>query len=107
MAPNVQAPLPQAGAVPAAYVYLTSNAIANEGSTEEEMLLQILHWIGFQSAVQMNAISQDAFESFDFLKVLTEKDITAMASDFSGRTVANSRINFGTMRTKHLKALIH
>ena len=30
-----------------------------------------------------------------------------MASDFSSRTVANGRINFGTMRTKRLKALIH
>ena len=101
------APLPPAGDAPAAYVYLTGNATANEGSTEEEMLLQILHWIGFRSAVQKNALSQDAFESFDFLKVLTEKDITAMASDFSSRTVANGRINFGTMRTKRLKALIH
>ena len=46
-------------------------------------------------------------ESFEFLKVLTEKDPTTMASDFSKRTAANSRIIFGTMRTKRLKALIH
>ena len=105
--PQPEAPLPPVGAAPAAYVYLTGNAIVDEGSTEEELLLQILHWIGFRSAVQKNALSQDAFESFDFLKVLTEKDITAMASDFSSRTVANGRINFGTMRTKRLKALIH
>ena len=59
--------------------------------------------------MQKNALSQDAFEYFDFLKVWTEKDITAMASDFSfsSRTAANGRINFGTMRTKRLKALIH
>ena len=73
--PQPEAPLPPVGAAPAAHVYLTGVAIADEGSSEEEMLLQILHWIGFRSAVQKNALSQDAFESFDFLKVLTEKDI--------------------------------
>ena len=41
--PQPEAPLPQGGAAPAAYVYVTGNAIADEGITEEEALLQILH----------------------------------------------------------------
>jgi hypothetical protein len=77
------------------------------GISEEDSLLQILHWIGFRTAEQRTNLTQDSFGSFEDLKVLNDKDVSAMASDFGGRTANNGRINFGTRRTKSIKATIH
>ena len=41
------------------------------------------------------------------MKVLTEKDISTMATNFSGRTGANSRMYFGARWIKYLKAFTH
>ena len=39
--------------------------------------------------------------------MLTEKYISTMASNFSSRTQANGRMNFGTRRIKYIKAFTH
>ena len=39
--------------------------------------------------------------------MLTEKYISTMASNFSSRTQANSRMNFGTRRIKYIKSITH
>ena len=74
---------------------------------ESDSMIQILHWIGFRTDAGRQSLIDDAFESFQDIRGLTERDITTMSSDFSGRTAANGRIMFGTRRTKGLKALIH
>lgn len=91
----------------AAYVPVLGAAIIAPGITEDDSLTQILHWIGFRTVVQRTAIINDCFGSFADLKMLSEKDITAMASTFSSARNAADRILFGTTRTKYLKAIIH
>jgi len=92
---------PQGQVPPQDYVHLTGDAVV------EDTLRQILHWIGFRTDALKDALTENAFESFGVLKVLTEKDIAAMSSDFANRTQANGRFYFGTLRTKRLKALTH
>ena len=99
------APAPQVAPQP--YVFLIANDIVEDGITEEDSLRQILHWVGFLTDNQKESLVADAFGSFEDLKVLNEKDITAMSSDFSSRTVVNGKLLFGTTRTKRVKALIH
>ena len=70
-------------------------------------MLQVLAWIGFRTPIPRQSLIDDAFEDFQAVGSLTEKDISNMASDFGGRTVANGRIIFGTRRTKLLQALTH
>ena len=67
----------------------------------------MLHWIGFRTEEVRNALVEDDFGSYDDLKVLTEKDISPMATNFSGRTGATGRIYFSTRRIKYLKAFTH
>lgn len=105
--PQGQALPPQGQVPPQAYVHIIGDAVVEEGISQSDTLRQILHWIGFRTDVLKDALTQDAFESFGVLKVLTEKDITAMSSDFANRTQANGRFYFGTLRTKRLKALTH
>jgi hypothetical protein len=98
-----------AAAPPVPYVHvllLGANNIVPDGITEDDSLEQILHWIGFVGAAQKNALIDDAFGSFDDLKVLTEKDVSTMATSFAGRPAA-SRIFFGTRKTKSIKAIVH
>ena len=89
------------------YEFIAGNDIVEGGISEENTLSQILHWIGFWTDEQRNALMEDSFGTFDDLRVLTEKDITTMASDFGGRQAVRDRIHFGTRRTKSIKGLIH
>jgi len=98
---------PQGQVPPQDYVHLTGDAVVEEGISQSDTLRQILHWIGFRTDALKDALTEDAFESFGVLKVLTEKDITAMSSDFASKTQANGRFYFGTLRTKRLKVLTH
>ena len=95
-------------AIPPAFIPVVGplNVIA-PGVTEPETLVQILHWIGFRVPADRQSLIDDCFSSFENLSMLTNKDITAMASDFGSRTAANGRIIFGTIRTKLIRALIH
>ena len=92
---------------PAPYVLQLGNNEIQAGISEGDSLLQILHWIGFRTDDQRTSLVEDSFGSFEDLKVLNDKDVSAMASDFGGRTVNNGRINFGTRRTKSIKATVH
>ena len=73
--------------------------------TENENIRQSLHWIGFRTNAQRTSVVNDAFDSFIGIKMLTEKDITAMERDYGTRATA-ARIVFGTRRTKLLKAFV-
>ena len=59
---------------------------------------QVLYCIGFRVASQQQALIEYAFGSFDDVKMLTEKDMSMMASNFSSHTVAYGRMDFGTRR---------
>lgn len=61
----------------------------------------------FRDPVERTALINDAYGSYDNIRILSEKNISVMATDLSGRTVAAGRIIFRTRRTKLLKALSH
>lgn len=89
------------------YDFVTDDDVVEDGINNNNTMLQILYWIGFRTPNQRDTLVEDAFESFNDIRTLTEKDITTMSTDFSGRTQVNGRINFGTRRTKKLKSLVH
>ena len=105
----VAPPVPPAPpAPPAPHVFVTGrNQTIADGITEEDSILQMLHWIGFRTAAQRNRVRNDAFPSFEDIVMITDKDIDTMSTTFSGLTQATGRIMFGTSRTKYLKATIH
>jgi hypothetical protein len=89
------------------YVLVEGDDLAQININIQDTMNQILHWIGFRTEAQRTSLIEDAFESFDDFKSLTEKDISTMSTDFGNRTVANGKITFGTRRTKQLKAFVH
>ena len=89
-----------------AYQYLSDNADAPDTITKEFQVKQILHWAGFATASQKNAIYNDSIQDYEDLLNMSEKDVTDLAKDYSSRATA-SRINFGLRRIKNLKAIIH
>ena len=93
---------------PHAPVYLLGAEVVDVlPANTEDTIKQILHWIGFRTDDKREAVYEDAFETFEYIRNLTEKDISDMASNFSSRTQANGRFNFGTSRTKLLKSFTH
>ena len=90
----VPPPAQQVPVIPVAppHVFLEGIDVVGDVITEADSLRQILHWIGFTIYEQKVALVNDAFGSYEDLKVLNEKDITAMSSDFSHRTANNGRI---------------
>jgi hypothetical protein len=99
---------PGAGEPPAPPEFLLGEAqVQDFPHTTEDTIKQILHWIGFRTEASRQDVFDDAFESFEYIKNLTDKDISTMSTSFSSRTQANGRINFGTSRTKLLKAFTH
>ena len=66
----------------------------------------MLHWCGFTISTQRVAIFNDSIGSFDDIKMMTPKDITAMQRDFGNRATI-ARINFGVQRTKKLTGMLH
>ena len=78
------------------------------GIPEQDAMIQILWWIGFRTGAQTTLIYDDGVDSWESIQMLSSDDIDAMAKTFMGRAAnSNSRIIFGTNRTKWLKALIH
>ena len=57
-----------------------------------------LYWILHRDA--RNALVDDGFGLYDDVKVLTEKEVSTMATNFSGRTGANGRMYFGKSGSK-------
>ena len=94
--------------MPQAYVFLNGGQLVTDVKiTVEDTIRQVLHCIGFNTDDPRNALVDDAFGLYDYVKVLKVKDISNMATNFSGRTVANSRMYFGTRRIKYLKEFTH
>lgn len=94
-------------AEPQPYDFLEGEAIVPVGISEAHSIMQSMHWIGFRQDDNRNALISDAFESFNDVKLLTEKDITTLSSSFAARTQQNGRMHIGTRRTKWLKAFVH
>ena len=104
-------PLPVYGPrvpMPQTYTFLNDRQLVTDVNiTVEDAIKQVLHWIGFRTEDARNALVDDAFGSYDDVKVLTEKDISTMVTNFSGRTGATGRMYFGTRRIKYLKVFTH
>ena len=92
---------------PPQYVFLIGNNDVAPGINMQDSILQILHWIGFRTVNLRDALVDDAFGSFEDIRLLSEKDISNMASEFASRTAQNGRIMIGTKRTKLMQALLH
>ena len=57
---------------------------------------------------QWTAIKNDAFESYEDIRMLAVvKDIETLTLTFASRTGQNGKRIFGTRRTKFMKALVH
>ena len=94
--------------MPQAYVFFNGGQLVTDFNiTVEYAIGQVIHWIGFRTEDARNALVDDAFGSYDDVKVLTEKDISTMATKFSGRTGVNGKMYFDTRRIKYLKAFTH
>ena len=94
--------------MPQTYTFLNGGQLVTDFNiTVEYVIKQVLNWIGFRTEDAHNALVDDAFGSYDDVKVLTEKDISTMATNFSGRAGATGRMYFGTRRIKYLKAFTH
>ena len=60
--------------MPQAYVFLNSGKLVTDVNiTLENAIIQVLHWIGFRIEDARNVLVDDAFGSYDDVKVLTEK----------------------------------
>ena len=77
------------------YVPVTGNVIVAAGLSEENTIHQVLHWIGFRRGDQRQSIIDDSLGSYDDIRMLSEKDVNAMATEWAGRTSNNDRITFG------------
>jgi uncharacterized hydantoinase/oxoprolinase family protein len=90
----------------AAYVLRTGADRAPAGLNEEDTISQTLNWIGFVRDADRDRIMVDSLDTYTDIKMLSEKDVTAMAEDYQRRPAAE-RIVFGARRTKFMKALTH
>ena len=104
--PVPPAPVPPVAPV-APMVYVEDDDVTPDVMTEELQIKQILHWIGFVTDVQKNAVYADSMSSFADLNGLTGEDIDSMARGYANRTVVDGRIHIGIRRIKRLKALVH
>jgi len=68
---------------------------------------QALHTCGFQDPVINQRIRDDAFQTWEDFKILTEKDISELSDQYAKRTQNEGRVHFGLQRTKRLKGLMH
>jgi len=89
------------------YVPVDGDVVVDDDMTEKNIIIQSLHWISFRQSNQRQNIIDDSLGSFADIRVLSEKDITGMATEWAGRTAQNGQITFGVRRTKLLKGLTH
>ena len=101
--------LPAAANPPAPYVPVIGDVVVRANLNEDDAIQQILHWIGFRIDNQRQNLIDDSLGSFDDIRMLSEKDITSMAEEWSRRSSTGNprKIIFGTKRIKLLKALTH
>ena len=88
----------------AAYVPVLGGTVIATGISENDSMVQILHWIGFRTPAQNTALYDDSVDGWDSIKNLSMTDVDAMAKSFAARSTR--KIIFGTNRTKFLKATI-
>ena len=93
---------------PKEYEFLIQREVVrDENITVENTMKQVLYWIGFQVASSQQALIEDEFGLFNDVNMLTEKDISTIASNFISRTQANGRMDFGTRPIKYIKEFTH
>ena len=80
---------------------------ATDALNEDAFLQQILYWIGFRNENSRENLRVQLLGSFDEMMSLTEKDVQAIATDWSSRTSNLGRFFIGTRRLKLLQALTH
>ena len=68
--------------------------------TEKGFIKKILLWIGFTTEDHSDRIYDNSINSFSDISMLTEKDISNLSADFSGRNQAIGEIHFGMRITK-------
>lgn len=94
----------------APYILVAGAAVAPVALSEDDTIGQCLYWIGFRTDAQRLNLVTDSLGTYDDIRMLSEKDISEMATDWSTRPPRGRvavRISFGTRRTKLLKALTH
>ena len=89
-----------------AYVFVKGDVKVNAPITVDDSIKNVLWWIGFTREKQRDRIYYDSIDSFSGIKMLTEKDISYLSTDFSGRTQDNGKIYFRMRRTKRMKVLL-
>ena len=67
----------------------------------------VLQAIGFTAEGERANLMEAGLAQFEDFRYLAEKDISAMASEFSKRTVAQGCLVFGLGRTKKLTGVMH
>ena len=92
---------------PPPYVPVIGDIIVPDGINEANSMVQILHWIGFTVENTRNHLIRESFESYGDVKVMTEKDVSALVTDFANRNQANGRVHIGSRKAKRLKGLLH
>ena len=90
-----------------AYVFVTCDVKVTATITVENSIKQILRWIVLTKEGQSNSIYDDPTNSFDDIRMFTEKDTSDLSTDFYRRTHANVNVHFGTCRTTQMKELLH
>ena len=90
-----------------AYVYVEGAAETPPVITEEHQIKQILHWVGFRTNNQKNAIYADSIHEYSDLIGMTESDIVDMAKDYASREARNGRMTFGLRKIKKLKSIVN
>ena len=88
------------------YILVAGNDRAPPALDEDDTISQTLFWIGFVTDADRHSIILASLESYEDIRMLSEKDVQAMAEDYHRRPVGD-RITFGIRRTKLLKALTH
>ena len=83
--PAPPAPVPPIGPVAAALEYVIGDDVTPVVMNEEAQIKQILHWIGFITAGQKNAVYEDSISSYNDLNGLTKDVIDSMTRGYSAR----------------------
>ena len=85
------------------YVLLDRANIVVDELDEEDSLWYILYWTVFKIEAQLVLLAEYGLALFLDARMLTEKEVSTMASGSATRTQGNVRFHFGTRRSKFLK----
>ena len=72
------------------YVPVDGDVVVEEGMTEDNIIIQSLHWIGFRQQNQRQNIIDDSLGSFSDIRILSEKDTTAMATELAANHLSTA-----------------